>query len=99
MAITATTPTNIPASTYSTYWIQSININNKNPSQPIAFVVFALGDISGNLAPNVPTITYRLDIMAKITAGNSALATLFQSVVDTAGTLAIADGVLPATVA
>ena len=96
--ITASTPTVVPETTYSIYWIKSILVDNSIPTTPLATVVFYLGDADGVAAPGSPTVVYRVDIMAKINAGDSDLATLFGTLVAKAGAMAIADGQLTATI-
>jgi len=96
--IIATTPVSIPASTYSTIWIQRVNISNVNPAKPTATVVFAYGDANGNIAPGSKPIIYNVDIAAKIGAGDPDLAGIMATVTTKAASLAIADGVIAATV-
>jgi len=98
MPIQATTATTIPSATYDTWWIDSINISNKNIQQPSATIRFVLGDAAGNMALGVPAVVYSINIMSKIIAGDTELAGLFGSIISKAGALAIADGKLPATV-
>ncbi len=96
--INASSSTVIPQTTYGTWWIDTININNKNRAKPLAMVRFVLCDALGNPSPMDQSVVYPIDIVDKITKGDSDLATLFTSIVGKAAALAIADGKLPATI-
>ncbi len=97
--ISANTPVTVPSATYGVYWIKSIVINNDNVSAPKAFVSFYIGNEQGVQAPGTNMVSYNVDIMDKITKGDTDLATLFGTLVAKAGAMAIADGKLAGTIA